>query len=107
MERNDRLLYKETGMQREADLENECCQIAFEEYGYLNLKQLSDKGVPDRLFFSEGRCFFVEFKLPGASPTKYQQHIHDQLMNAGMEVYVIDNEEDFREACDNECGVHT
>jgi len=87
---------------REKDLENECCYIAFNDYGFLNLKQLSDKGVPDRLFFKNRKAFFVEFKDFGKHPTKLQQHFHRQLESVGMNVYVVDNLESFEEVMDIE-----
>jgi hypothetical protein len=89
----------------EKDLESECNTIAFNEYGFLNLKQISEKGVPDRLYFKNGRSFFVEFKDTGKRPTKLQRHIHRQLEAAGMTVYVVDNVDDFIEICNEESEV--
>lgn len=86
----------------EKDLENDCNSIAYREFGLLNLKQLSERGVPDRLYFKDGHAFFVEFKAPNGRVSKYQSHIHRQLTQAGMSVYVVDNEEDFREICRGE-----
>lgn len=92
---------------REKDLENECNSIAYNEYGFLNLKQVSDKGVPDRLYFKNGQAFFVEFKDKGKRPTKLQRHIHRQLEAAGMKVYVVDNVDDFIEICNAQKKIRT
>ena len=32
--------------------------------GWVVLKQQDSPGIPDKLYFKEGRCFFVEWKRP-------------------------------------------
>ena len=86
----------------ENDLEDECCRVAFDEYGFLSLKQVAKKGLPDRVFFRDGYAFFVEFKDTGKDAEPYQKHIHKKLRDVGMYVYVIDSLNDFVEACNEQ-----
>jgi hypothetical protein len=97
----------------EKDLEEDCCHIGWYEFGLMNLKQISEKGLPDRLFFKavtskSGKtrkvtAFFVEFKDLGKKARKYQTHIHKHLRRSGISVYTdIDDEDQFRDICDEE-----
>lgn len=87
----------------EAELEIHCCKLAFSVFNLLSLKQDTKKGLPDQLFFGTRKnkkiVFFVEFKDLGEKPKKYQTHIHKQIKRSGVNVYVVDNEEDFYKAC--------
>lgn len=64
--------------------------------GWLTFKfvSVSQRGVPDRIYMKSGEVFFIEFKSPGKKATALQLHIHEQIMNAGIQVYVIDNVDD-------------
>lgn len=53
-------------------------------------KSANERGVPDRLFFKDGKLLIVEFKSPGKEPTKKQMLIHGALRFAGFEVHIID-----------------
>ncbi len=49
------------------------------------------KGVPDRLFFKQGKLVIIEFKRPGVKPTALQLYTHQQLSSEGFTVHVVDN----------------
>jgi hypothetical protein len=46
--------------------------------------------VPDRMFVSEGRVFFIEFKQTGKKPTPAQEREITRLRNNGVPVFVVD-----------------
>jgi Holliday junction resolvase len=48
-------------------------------------------GWPDRLFMRRGKSVFIEFKRPGGKATPLQQSRHDQLVDAGYFVFVVDD----------------
>jgi len=54
-------------------------------------KSANTAGLPDRLFFKNGRVIMIEFKAPGKLPRKKQLLVHARLKKQGFEVYVIDN----------------
>jgi len=63
--------------------------------GWLSYKWVSpsNAGVPDRLFFKDGRVVIIEFKAPGKKPTPLQSRVIATLRLEGLEVYVIDDYE--------------
>ena len=84
----------------EKDLEKKCCRIA-QQHGWLVHPKVGShaRGWPDRTFSRViGDAFyeliFVEFKRPGAKPTRLQNHVADQLRERDYAVHVIDNVED-------------
>lgn len=80
----------------EANVELPVCEFA-RGNGWRNrkLKWIGRRGAPDRLFGKKGhKPRLVEFKRPGAKPSKQQLREHERLRNMGFEVYVIDNVED-------------
>jgi len=81
----------------ESTLERRCCLLA-KKAGWLAIKWAAPGqwGVPDRLLIRAGRVIAVEFKAPGKVPTKLQEHRHAQLQAAGLDVFVIDNVDDFQ-----------
>ncbi len=76
----------------ESYIQKHVCNYA-RKNGWIVFKFASpaQKGVPDCLFIKSGRVLFVEFKKPGAKPTKLQAHTHEIMRGAGARVYVIDD----------------
>ena len=76
----------------EKDLETKSSSFA-RARGWLTFKfnSMSQRGVPDRLFFRNSILLIVEFKAPGKKPTKLQEVIHKRFRDHGFEVHVIDN----------------
>ena len=85
-------------MIRERDIEKKACDLA-KAAGWLVFKFVSpsQRGVPDRIFIRQGRIVFIEFKAPGAKPTKLQNRMIERLCVQGCTVYVCDSVES---ACD-------
>lgn len=44
----------------------------------------SNRGVPDRIFFRNGKTVAIEVKRPGRSPTKLQEYELAKLRRAGI-----------------------
>lgn len=82
----------------ESYIQKHVCNYA-RKNGWIVFKFASpaQKGVPDCLFIKSGRVLFVEFKKPGAKPTKLQAHTHEIMRSAGARVYVIDDVEEGKE----------
>ena len=61
--------------------------------GWLHYKftSPSSKGVPDAIYFREGRTMLIEFKALGKTPSKLQQHHIDKLKAQLIPVYVVDS----------------
>jgi hypothetical protein len=78
----------------ERNIERKVCEMA-KAAGWLAFKFVSpaQRGVPDRIFIKDGRIVFIEFKAPGAMPTKLQWRMIDRLRGAGCEVHVCDSVE--------------
>ena len=57
----------------------------------------SIKGLPDILAIRDGRCYWMEVKRPGESPTKIQHHIMRQLRSFGCQVAVVTSVAEARE----------
>lgn len=55
----------------------------------LNVKGAS--GWPDRIYIWNGHTWYIEFKAPGMRPRPLQDHIHKQLRDHHIVVYVVDN----------------
>ena len=67
-------------MIRERDIEKKACDLA-KAAGWLVFKFVSpaQRGVPDRIFIRDSRVVFIEFKAPGARPTKLQWRMIERL----------------------------
>lgn len=52
---------------------------------------LGARGWPDRMFLFAGRTLFIEFKKPGGAATPQQAAFHQQMMEKGFPVFVIDD----------------
>lgn len=57
---------------------------------------LDRRGCPDTWFFKDAVVKIVEFKKAGGKVQAHQIRRHEELRDAGMAVYVIDNVEDGR-----------
>jgi len=90
-------------MGAEAKLEKQCTQVA-KANGWWSRKfsSPSNRGVPDRIFLKD-RVVFIEFKVPGKSPTPLQQHEIDEINKHGGTAYWITNVKNFKIALD----IHT
>lgn len=61
--------------------------------GMLSLK-LNVKGQigwPDRLYIYKGETIFIEYKAAKEKPRAMQLHIHEQLRNHYIRIFVVDN----------------
>jgi len=88
----------------EKSIEVRCCKLA-RDHGAIAVKLNveSRRGWPDRMILGpKGRMFFVEFKRPGEKPRKLQEFIHKGLYAMGYDVYIVDNENQFRSILDAE-----
>lgn len=63
----------------------------WEADGYLMVKvQLCNKaGFPDLIALKDGKAAFIEVKRPGQKPRPLQEYRHEQLRNAGFDVFVL------------------
>ena len=61
--------------------------------GWLSYKfsSPSNAGVPDRIFFREGRTLLIEFKQKGKQPRALQQFHINKLKEELIPVYVVDS----------------
>ena len=84
---------------RESRLEAKCVAEA-KKLGFQTIKMAVGQGWPDRLFFKDGRMFFVEFKRLGEKLRRLQQHRATILDSHNIERYTIDNFGTFREILD-------
>lgn len=50
--------------------------------------------MPDRLLMRKGRVIFIEFKKPGETPKPKQLKRHREIRAQGIEVFVVDGEEE-------------
>jgi hypothetical protein len=61
--------------------------------GWLSYKfsSPSNSGVPDRIYFREGRTLLIEFKQKGKQPRALQQFHINKLKEELIPVYVVDS----------------
>ena len=97
----------------EATIERKCAEIARGLGATLHKIRFTDRrGCPDRLLsVFRGDCpcgymvsIWVEFKRPGARPTKFQELVHQELKQEGISVWVIDSVEDFEQRLEELIG---
>ncbi len=76
----------------EKQIEKKVCDYA-KSKGWLSYKFVSpaNRGVPDRIFMSQHKMFFIEFKAAGKKATKLQDAIISDINAAGFQVYVVDS----------------
>lgn len=77
---------------RESDIEAAVTRRA-EALGWLSFKWVSpgNRGVPDRLYFKNGKTIMVEFKTPSGRLSALQKAQIKRLRAAGIPVYVINS----------------
>lgn len=77
---------------RESKIEVEVCDHA-KSLGWLCYKWVSpsNRSVPDRIFFKNGKTIVVEFKAEGKKPTKLQQKTINKLRDQYILTHVIDD----------------
>lgn len=86
---------KKKNKQAEKELEDKCCMYA-RELGIIAIKleDNSHKGIPDRLFFHNGKGLFVEFKSPtGKGRLSPEQKFWIEIL--GESAAVVDDFYDF------------
>lgn len=60
----------------------------------IKMETPTEKSWPDFMCLNSGRCVFIEFKKEGEEPTAQQLIRHQEIMDQGFEVYVIDRYQD-------------
>jgi hypothetical protein len=77
---------------KEIYIEEKVCEFA-KWAGWLvrKLQRIGRLGAPDRFFARGGRIVLVEFKQLGLKPEPHQEREIARLMDAGVEVYVVDS----------------
>jgi len=50
-----------------------------------------NSGVPDHIYFREGRTILIEFKAPNKKPSKLQVRHIERLEEQLIDVYVVDS----------------
>ena len=73
----------------EKDIERKAVTAA-KARGWISYKFVSpqQRGVPDRIFFREGKTVLIEFKRPGGRLSKLQELQINRLREAGIPVAV-------------------
>lgn len=79
---------------RESSVEHKVTQFA-KKQGWLSYKfsSPSQRSVPDRIYINHGETVYVEFKRPGKTSTKAQQHEQKKIRDKGAQVFEIDSVE--------------
>lgn len=82
---------------REENIEGPCVAMA-EKAGWWQKKVqwVGQKGAPDRVFIKDGRVVWVEFKKPDGEARLLQEIGHQEMLDHGGEVFVIDSVGVFR-----------
>lgn len=86
---------------RESNLEYKCLIYA-KTHNILAYKFTSptNNGVPDRIFFKDGKTFLVEFKTKVGKLSKLQESQIKILTSQNIQVYVINDFEEFKKVID-------
>lgn len=77
----------------EKDVEKKASDYA-ESIGYISLKVniVAQRGWPDHLYINRhGHHVWIEYKKPGETPSKLQNHRLEQLRERGVEATWTDN----------------
>lgn len=81
---------------REKDIESWAVRLAQKNGWWVRkFKSPGKRSAPDRIFAIDGYVFFVEFKATGETATDLQKHEHEEIRDAGINVYVCDSREQF------------
>ena len=92
---------------KEKEIRDKACKWLEDEHGAicLKLELLRRKGFPDVLVLLPDQVmWFIEFKLPGNTPTKIQSKTHDQLIDLGFVVDVLHSVDEVRRTFDQRFG---
>ena len=75
---------------RESLIEKKVCKHA-ESLGWFQFKMASPgtRGIPDRVFFKDGKTVLIEFKSSTGQLSPSQKYIIDKLKKHKIPVYVI------------------
>lgn len=94
----------------EGKIQDAVIRYAREKYGALCKKNEVGKffvgsGWPDYMLFT-GRCrmCFVEFKAPGAGPTKLQEHMFQEIRERGFKIHIVSSVAAGKMVVDAECA---
>lgn len=85
---------------REKSIENKVTKI-LEKNEFENIKIMQKTGWPDRIYFKNGKCFFIEFKSQKGHLSKIQKLVIQKLINNGFNVYIIKNKKDLKNILPN------
>lgn len=86
---------------RESSIERKVGQYAkYKGWLHYKFKSTGAKGVPDRIFFKNGRTFLIEFKATGQKPDPLQVLIINKLRLQNIAVYVIDDVDEGKRTID-------
>lgn len=68
--------------------------------GWISFKFTSpgNRGVPDRIYFKDGKTVLVEFKAPGKDVRPLQRQVIKRIRIENIPVYIIDDK-------DTGCGI--
>ena len=84
-------------MTRESEIERPAWRYAvLRRWVRVKIKLSDPTGFPDHFFARNGEIRLVEFKRPGETPNEQQLKRHRELREAGVQVYVFDDLEEFK-----------
>jgi hypothetical protein len=87
----------ESDFRLEADLQAACVRYARARAWFCRrYKGPGRRSHPDYLFAKNGRVTWIEFKLPGNTPTALQQIEMQDMRAHGLTVYWVDDLQDFK-----------
>lgn len=76
----------------ESTIEKQVSKYA-ESLGWLSykFKSANNRGVPDHIYFRDGRTILIEFKQKGKKPRPLQQFHINKMKEQLIPVYVVDS----------------
>lgn len=83
-------------MKPETKIENDFVELVEDSpYSAMAIKLIlfAGRGFPDRTILGNGKCFFIEFKLPGENLDPPQVKWKKWLTRLGMKFYVCTSKE--------------
>lgn len=86
--------------------DNFCDYVLDSKYTALAIKLVlfAGRGFPDRTILGEGKCFFIEFKLPGRDLDPPQKRWKKILTRLGMKFYVCHSTKEAIKVFEKEMG---
>ena len=87
---------------RESKIEKIVCEYA-KSKSWLVYKFVSpsNRGVPDRILFKNGKTILIEFKSTGKKLRKLQEKVIKDIKKEKIKVYIIDSINDGKSFIDN------